>query len=64
MANPILLVIAGCNGAGKSSFSGVIAPETVTPFDYDKQFLTYYNSKSDSELRELMSHNTNEAITR
>ncbi len=57
MAKSILLVIAGCNGAGKSSFSSVIVPDTVTPFDYDKHFLNYYNSKSDSDLRELMSHN-------
>ncbi|MBL4625534.1 MAG: zeta toxin family protein [Flavobacteriales bacterium] len=57
MSNPILLVIAGCNGSGKSSFSNVLTPEDLLPFDYDIHFLDFFNSLLDSELREKMAHN-------
>ncbi len=56
MAKPILLVIAGCNGSGKSTFSKLLAPVDFTPFDYDFHFLKFYNSFSDSDIREKMAH--------
>jgi predicted ABC-type ATPase len=57
VSNPQLLVIAGCNGSGKSTYSKSLSPDDVIPFDYDRHFLNIYNSKPDSELRERMSHN-------
>lgn len=57
MNKPILLVIAGCNGSGKSSFSHALTTPEVIPFDYDKNFLTIYNSLLDFELRDRMAHN-------
>src|SRR5680860_642279 len=57
MDKPMLLVIAGCNGSGKSSFSDFLTPKNLVPFDYDKYFLKNYNSLMDSELRDRMAHN-------
>lgn len=54
---PTLYVIAGCNGAGKSSFSNSITPDEIVPFDYDKQYLKIYKSLADSELRDRIAHN-------
>ena len=56
MSKPVLLIIAGCNGSGKSTFSKPLAPENFTPFDYDFQFLRCYNSLIDSEFKETMAH--------
>jgi len=53
---PQLLVIAGCNGSGKSTFSKSLVSDTVIPFDYDKCFIEIYRSKPDSELREKIAH--------
>lgn len=49
---PELIVIAGCNGAGKSTFASSFLPQGLTAFDYDRLFLETYNSLPDSELRE------------
>jgi predicted ABC-type ATPase len=49
---PELIIIAGCNGSGKSTFASSFLPEGITSFDYDRLFLEYYNSLPDSELRE------------
>lgn len=49
---PSLTIIAGCNGAGKSTFATSFLPEGLTSFDYDRIFLEHYNSLPDSELRE------------
>lgn len=49
---PDLIIIAGCNGAGKSTFASSFLPEGLTSFDYDRLFLENYNSLPDSELRE------------
>jgi len=49
---PVLTIIAGCNGAGKSTFAPSFLPEGLSSFDYDKLFLEYYNHLPDSELRE------------
>lgn len=57
MDKPLLTVIAGCNGAGKSSFANALSPKGTVSFDYDKEFLRIYNSQSDSELRERIAHN-------
>lgn len=57
MNKPVLLVIAGCNGSGKSSFSLALTNHEVIPFDYDKNFLRIYRSLQDFELRDRMAHN-------
>lgn len=49
---PDLIIIAGCNGAGKSTFASSFLPEGLTSFDYDRRFLENYHSLTDSELRE------------
>jgi predicted ABC-type ATPase len=56
VSKPQLLVVAGCNGSGKSTYSKSLSPSDTLPFDYDKYFLDIYNAMSDSELRERMSH--------
>ncbi|MEN2398317.1 zeta toxin family protein [Flavobacterium sp. MC2016-06] len=56
MSKPVLLIIAGCNGSGKSTFSKPLAPEDFTPFDYDYHFLKFYNSLIDSDIKEAMAH--------
>lgn len=57
MDNPVLTVIAGCNGAGKSSFSKAITSNKILSFDYDKVYLEKYNSLIDSDIRDVMAHN-------
>ncbi|WP_456457994.1 hypothetical protein [Reichenbachiella sp.] len=57
MANPILTVVAGCNGSGKSSFSSALTPENTPPFDYDKEFLNIYKREYDSDVRDVVAHN-------
>lgn len=47
-----LTIIAGCNGAGKSTYASTFLPEGVTSFDYDKLYLEIYHSMPDSEFRE------------
>lgn len=54
---PSLTVIAGCNGAGKSTFAPSFLNEGDTSFDYDRLFLEFYNSLPDSELRTEMASN-------
>lgn len=54
---PELVVIAGCNGSGKSTFASTFLAEGMTSFDYDRLFLEKYNSLPDSELREEISRN-------
>ncbi len=49
---PKFIIIAGCNGSGKSTFAPSILPDGLNSFDYDKLFLEYYNELADSELRE------------
>lgn len=54
---PDLIIIAGCNGAGKSTFASSFLPEGLTSFDYDRVFIEYYSSLPDSELREQFANN-------
>lgn len=49
---PNLTVIAGCNGAGKSTFASSFLPDGLISFDYDKLYLEYYSILPDSEFRE------------
>ena len=49
---PKLIIIAGCNGSGKSTFAPSFLPDGLYSFDYDKLFFEYYNELPDSELRE------------
>ena len=57
MHKPTLLVIAGCNGSGKSSFSKALTPDNNSAYDYDLVFLDKYNSLIDNELKNRMAHN-------
>lgn len=52
-----LIIIAGCNGAGKSTFASSFLPEGLSSFDYDRVFLENYYSFPDSELREQFARN-------
>lgn len=49
---PKLIIIAGCNGAGKSTFAASFLPDGLISFDYDKLYLEYYNGMPDSEFRD------------
>lgn len=57
MLHPILTVIAGCNGSGKSSFANALTWNSSPSFDYDKVYLEKYHSLLDSDIREIMAHN-------
>ncbi len=54
---PDLIIIAGCNGAGKSTFASSFLPDGLTSFDYDRLLLETYNSFPDTELREEIAKN-------
>ena len=57
MDKPKLLVIAGCNGSGKSSFSKAFTEGETKPYDYDKVYKEKYESLIDTEFRDRMAHN-------
>lgn len=52
MQQPSLIIVAGCNGSGKSTYSKTLFESSIEPFDYDKLFLENYNKLCDSEFRE------------
>jgi len=54
---PNLIIIAGCNGAGKSTFASTFIQDGLTSFDYDRLYLVIYNSLPDSELRDEFAKN-------
>lgn len=56
MEKPQLLVIAGCNGAGKSSYSRILSPEGIEVFDYDKHFLEIYSALIPTDFQDQMAH--------
>lgn len=62
MQQPRLIIIAGCNGSGKSTYSSSIVGNTIEPFDYDLRYSQYYKELPDSEFRENIAktHITNE----
>lgn len=57
MSKPVLIILAGCNGAGKSTYSQSLVNEPIIPFDYDKRFKEIYDALPDSEFRERMANN-------
>lgn len=57
MTKPTLLVVAGCNGSGKSTFSKDLGAGNFEPFDYDLHFLKNYSSLIDIDIKEKMAHN-------
>jgi predicted ABC-type ATPase len=58
MFKPNLIVLAGCNGSGKSTWSQDFLPSSLASFDADKCKKQIYDSFSfDFELREEMSWN-------
>ena len=56
MQQPNLIIIAGCNGAGKSTYSESYVKGLI-PFDFDKKFIENYSSLKDSELRDVIANN-------
>lgn len=50
-------MVAGCNGAGKSSFSKALFDYQLTPFDYDQYFLEYYYKLQPTDVQDRMAHN-------
>lgn len=54
---PELTIIAGCNGAGKSTFAQSFLSGNEISFDYDRIYIETYNSLPDSELRDLFAQN-------
>jgi predicted ABC-type ATPase len=54
---PDLIIIAGCNGAFKSTFAPSFLPDGLPSFDYDRLLLETYNSLPDTELREEIAKN-------
>lgn len=58
---PDLTIIAGCNGAGKSTFAPSFLPEGISSFDYDRVLLQNYDSIPDSELREQFARQQTKA---
>ena len=58
MSKENLIVIAGCNGSGKSTFGNLLISEDMVIFDADKRKKEIYDGFSfDFELRDEMSWN-------
>lgn len=57
MSKPTLLIIAGCNGSGKSSYSRWLGNDEFVPFDYDAHFARFYKSLIPSEMQHTMADN-------
>jgi predicted ABC-type ATPase len=56
MQKPKLIVVAGCNGSGKSTFSKTYVKNLI-PFDFDKKLMQKYDAMQDSELRDVIARN-------
>lgn len=58
MSNPNFIVVAGCNGSGKSTFSQSLLPPHIHLFDADKRKKEHYDAfKFDTDLRDRMAWN-------
>lgn len=57
MPKPYLIIVAGCNGAGKSTFSKTYVEDGFIPFDTDKRFLENYRSLQNIDIGDTMAHN-------
>ncbi|MCB0482154.1 MAG: hypothetical protein KDC83_12020 [Flavobacteriales bacterium] len=53
---PSLIVVAGCNGSGNSTYSKAISPDNITPFDYDQVFLNIYHNLLEIDIKDEMAH--------
>ena len=58
---PDLIIIAGCNGAGKSTFAPSFLPEGLTSFDYDRVFFVD-NSKQNAIYTNLLQIEKGEIV--
>lgn len=56
MSKTRLIIVAGCNGSGKSTFSQTYTGNII-PFDYVKKLKDRYDSMFDSELCSIMARN-------
>jgi len=52
-----LWIIAGCNGAGKSSFSRAFVESNIIPFDYDAYFMKFHQNILPTDFQDRMAHN-------
>jgi predicted ABC-type ATPase len=52
---PDLTIIAGCNGAGKSTFASSFLPTEQISFDYDKLFLINPPSLASGECEQWLA---------
>lgn len=58
MYKPNLVVVAGCNGSGKSTYASSILPARIKIFDADKRKKEIYDGfKFDFDMREQMAWN-------
>jgi predicted ABC-type ATPase len=56
MLKPQLLVIAACNGSGKSSYSKILSPDGIDVFEYDKYYLKIHSGLIPTEFQDQMAH--------
>lgn len=57
-ATPVLTIIAGCNGCGKSTFSKSLSPLGTKSFDFDLEYSKIYPTIIDNELKDRMVYNS------
>ncbi|UZO80993.1 zeta toxin family protein [Aquimarina sp. ERC-38] len=57
MRQPRLIVVAGCNGSGKSSFSNAFTDQNIKPYDYDLVYKNIYNRLIPTDFIDVMAQN-------
>lgn len=58
MFKPNLVIVAGCNGSGKSTYASSMLPSAIKIFDADKRKKEIYEDfKFDFDFREKMAWN-------